>query len=339
MLTFNCPNCETDQCPSHSNLHHLSPNYINQKLNTLHQNNMTFQLPLRNTISHESLSINNIEENPLYVSSAANNSILKNSRNLVRLNRMKLSKSEDSLSDIKRDVGSFSHCNKPLLTFQDTNSKKVNEQILDYSSSDEEYEDNEVSNNCDTLSSRSSCSITTEANEDFHFYQSSQVNTNNEKKLRDSINNHLEKFNNDLLLAKYSRCDTSLESFTPKNNDVPLLKRVHSKRSLENFQAFLEDRLHCEQVQRSNSHLSLEDRNKKINKKLLRSSSKLSDCTHNISKKIKSVEYLPETNASTWIVENCKYVQRPSFRKEVGKPFHFASSVPDLKKVFISEYI
>ncbi|XP_044763228.1 uncharacterized protein LOC123320109 [Coccinella septempunctata] len=340
MPVFNCPNCETDQCPSHSNLHHLSPNYINQKLNALHQNNMTFQQPLRNTVSHESLTINNIEENPVYVSSATNCSILKNSRNLVRLNRMKLSKSEDSLSEIKRSVDGTSHCKKPLLTFSndETKSKKLNEQILDYSSSDEDYDGNIVPNNFDTLSSRSSCSITTEANEDFHFYQSSQMMPNNEKKMRESINSHLEKFNNDLLLAKYSRCDTSLESFAPKSNNVPFLKRVHSKRSIENFQAFLEDRQQCEhQVMRSNSQMSLKDRNKKNNdRKLFRSSSKLSDCSHkNITKKIKSVEYLPNINACTWVEQNSKNAPRQSIRNA----FHHAGSVPDLKKVFISEYI
>ncbi|XP_045469245.1 uncharacterized protein LOC123676947 [Harmonia axyridis] len=344
MPLFNCPNCETDQCPSHSNLHHLSPNYINQKLNALHQNNMVFQpLPLRNTISHESLGINNIEENPVYVSSGLNNSILKNSRNLVRLNRMKLSKSEDSLSEIKMSASGLSNSSKPLLTIVDDKLKikQSNEQILDYSSSDEEYDDNVVQTNFDTLSSRSSCSITTEANEDFHFYQSSQINPSNEKKMIENINNHLEKFNNDLLLAKYSRCDTSLESFAPKNTNSSFLKRVHSKRSLENFQAFLEDRQYCEhEVKRSNSRMSLEDRNEKNkNKKLLRSGSKLSDCTHTIGKKIKSVEYLPNTNASTWVIENCKYVHRQNFENNDRQPFHYAGSVPDLKKVFISEYI
>ncbi|KAK9874208.1 hypothetical protein WA026_002564 [Henosepilachna vigintioctopunctata] len=324
MPVFNCPNCEADLCPSHSNLHHLSPGYINKKLNALHQNNTLFQhIPLRNTVSHESLNLSNIDENPVFIAPAiTNSSILKNSRNLVRLNRMKLSKSEDSLIESKRQFGQLKMITKPIPAFENTrNSKKqLNEQILDYLSSDEEYDvDMNVSNNFDTISSKSSCSITTEANADFHFYQSSQLNVDNERKMRDNISNHLEKLNNDLLLAKYSRHDTSLESFMPKRVD-PSLSRSHSKRSMENFQAFLEDRQQCQRrLDRSNSHMSLED---KYNvKKLMRSSSKLSDCTHNLSKRIKSVEYLPNTNASTWLVEDFKYVHHQNLRSRVENIF------------------
>ncbi|KAL3272265.1 hypothetical protein HHI36_022746 [Cryptolaemus montrouzieri] len=338
MSIFNCQNCETDLCPSHSNLHHLSPDYINKKLNALHQNNIVFQqAPLRSTMSHESLSLSNIEENPVYVSSVANNSILKNSRNLVRLNRIKLSRSEDSLSELQRGLSQMKLNSKPLIDSEEKKKtrKQNNEQILDYSSSDDEYEtDVNVANNFDTLSSKSSCSITTEANGDFHFYQSSELNVNNEGNVND-----IEKFNNDLLLAKYSNCDLNLENFTPRTKSF--LERSHSKRSLENFQAFLEDRQQFNHnIERSNSYMSLADRNKDNNsRKLLRSSSKLSDYTHNISKKIKSVEYLPSTNASTWLVEDCRYVHHQNLKSRGGKNIQYVGSVPDLKKVFISEYI
>lgn len=109
--------------------------------------------------------------------------------------------------------------------------------------------------------------------------------------------------------------------------------RLGSKRSLNNEVMYNRGK-----IQRSNSYMTLEDRNKKKNKKILRSNSKLSDCTHNIRHKIKSVEYLPNSNASTFFIEDVFYFNYPNQRK-CGETRNYVGSVPDLKKVFISEYI
>lgn len=124
-------------------------------------------------------------------------------------------------------------------------------------------------------------------------------------------------------------------------------------RSFESLQAFVE----VEQndlknnninnskapLQRSNS--TIEDRGRgRSGKKLLRSNSKLSDCTHqfnNIRQKIKSVEYLPNSNASTIFIEetnDCSHYYQNDNRRGCRNS-KCTGSVPDLKKVFISEYI
>lgn len=97
-------------------------------------------------------------------------------------------------------------------------------------------------------------------------------------------------------------------------------------------------------LQRSNSYVTMEDRHRGRNNKLLRSDSKHSDCSHqfnNFKQKIKSVEYLPSSNASTIFIEDlnghnqyCSRRGNNSSRNRKG-----VGSVPDLKKVFISEYI
>ncbi|KAH0809853.1 hypothetical protein GEV33_012938 [Tenebrio molitor] len=321
---YACRSCETDLCPSHSNLHHLSPQYINKQLNLMQNSNLLLNknpmLVKRTSLSQESLRY--IPENQaVYHQDQINNPVMKNSRNLVRLNKMRLCKSEDSLNEVSRDLKEFK--DNPE-AFQKTRNKSVNEQILDYSSSDDDYltdnNPNERNQNFDTLSSRSSYSITTEANCDFEFFQS--------KESRPPTTNYFES------RLPMSTFKTTEQAQFDRN------KRSSSKRSLDNVQAlFKENEFPISKIQRSNSYMTLEDRNKRKNcKKLLRSNSKLSDCTHNIRQKIKSVEYLPNSNASTVFIEDVFYFNYPNQRK-CGEMRNYVGSVPDLKKVFISEYI
>lgn len=153
-----CTSCELDLCPSHSNLHHLSPSYINKQLNLMQQNsnppktnpNILSQnaqqshnlllkdysmlqqkrsvptlegnlfhggrqmfvtkkvLPNRASYSQESLDLLQENHDHFYhrnsdmgLNMLVNNNVVKNSRNLARLNRMRLSRSEDSLNDLE----------------------------------------------------------------------------------------------------------------------------------------------------------------------------------------------------------------------------------------------
>lgn len=155
-----CTSCELDLCPSHSNLHHLTPSYINKQLNLLQQQssnsiknsqNMVCQnkqnqnlhlkeygiqqkhsipsiplldrnlfnrgremfitkkvLPNRVSHSQESLDLLNENHDPYYhrnsdmgLNMIINNSARKSSRSLARLNRLRLSRSEDSLNDLE----------------------------------------------------------------------------------------------------------------------------------------------------------------------------------------------------------------------------------------------
>lgn len=311
---YTCRSCEADLCPSHSNLHHLSPQYINEKLNLIQNNNILINknplLVKRTSLSQESLSLIQ-EQQPMYQEPV--NPVIKNSRNLVRLNKMRLCKSEDSLTELSRDLKDF------RADPENFHKRAKNEQILDYSSSDEDYLTDGRNQNFDTLSSQSSFSITTEANGDFEFFQTEDSRPK-------------ENYFNRRLSGQSFKVEPSIEDrkFT----------RSTSKRSLENIQTVIEDvELFNNKLQRSNSYTTLEDRRKgRNNKKLLRSNSKLSDCTHNFRQKIKSVEYLPNSNASTVFIEDVFYFNYPSQRKG-GEIRNYIGSVPDLKKVFISEYI
>lgn len=316
---YTCRSCEADLCPSHSNLHHLSPHYINKKLNLIQNNNVLINknplLVKRTSLSQESLSLIQ-EHQPMYQhQQEPMNPVIKNSRNLVRLNKMRLCKSEDSLTELSRDLKDF------RADPENFHKRARNEQILDYSSSDDDYltDNNGRNQNFDTLSSQSSFSITTEANGDFEFFQTEDSRPR-------------EKFFNGRLSGQSFKIEPSIE-------DIKFIRST-SKRSLENIQTVIEDvELFNNKLQRSNSYTTLEDRRKgRNNKKLLRSNSKLSDCTHNIRQKIKSVEYLPNSNASTVFIEDVFYFNYPSQRKG-GEIRNYIGSVPDLKKVFISEYI
>lgn len=160
-----CTSCELDLCPSHSNLHHLTPSYINKQLNLLqqpsnvakHNQNLACQskqlnqnlhlkdygipqqkhniplldgnlfyrgrqmfinkkvLPNRVSHSQESLDLLNDNRDNYYhrnsdmgLNMLVNQNALRSSRNLARLNRMRLSRSEDSLNDLEvREMGEY----------------------------------------------------------------------------------------------------------------------------------------------------------------------------------------------------------------------------------------
>lgn len=156
-----CTSCELDLCPSHSNLHHLTPSYINKQLNLLQEHNsnsiqhtqtMTchnkpqnqnlhlkdygiqqkHSIPsiplldgnlfnrgrqmfitkkvLPNRVSHSQESLDLLNENhdnyyhrnsDMGLNMIINNNSRKSSRSLARLNRLRLSRSEDSLNDLE----------------------------------------------------------------------------------------------------------------------------------------------------------------------------------------------------------------------------------------------
>ncbi|KAJ8957935.1 hypothetical protein NQ318_001932 [Aromia moschata] len=370
-----CGNCQADQCPSHSNLHHLSPHYINEQLNLLQLARNVHQQPLANhnplalaraTQSQESLNYLGVKndlgrffsgssEANLRADSTQPQCVRNNSRNLVRLNRLRLSRSEDSLTGLQREFG-----NKPRPTPTkpasaapaDSNKPKnyrtkININVPNaYSSSDEDYLTDvtvtHVNDAFDSLSSKSGYSITTEANCDFEFFQSrersatsaSQTDLRNAKDGYYLLENRPLYHSEDFLASKAG-------SQTDLNKNFRIT-RSNSKRSLENFRAFIQNeeadlRNNNSPVkttlQRSSSYMTLEDRqNLKQNKHVLRSDSNLLERFGEVRQKVKSIEYLPGSNASTIFVEDLGGYFGDGRGKYVG-------SVPDLKKVFISEYI
>uniref|UniRef100_A0AAR5Q4D5 G-protein coupled receptors family 1 profile domain-containing protein n=1 Tax=Dendroctonus ponderosae TaxID=77166 RepID=A0AAR5Q4D5_DENPD len=346
-----CPNCQADQCPSHSDLHHLmTPQYVHRKLSFLDaaQNNVFasngerrpdagLEMPtqqtglfmgnrrLQNTqnslqrnqirietnrqknpvtqkrLSQSQESINrlyesriggsifyhksdmNVSKPSFNLNADLNQHMIRNSRNLLRLNKMRLSRSEDSLTDIQVEA--------PMVPSQ---PKPAYQGSAQYSSDDEEYY---FPKEYDSMSS--SNSITTEANCDFDFFQATKPK----------------------------------EAEKPKHVSHTKITRSSSRRSLESFQTYIEEsglqappeqdeNQHISRVvvlHRSNSYTTLEDRKKnrgKSNRGLSRNDSKLSQ------KKIKSVEYLPGNSVCVEDVKNNNNV-----------------NLQDFKKVFISDFI
>ncbi|XP_060533781.1 uncharacterized protein LOC132706452 isoform X2 [Cylas formicarius] len=399
-----CSNCEADQCPSHSDLHHLSPQYVSRKLSLLQasQNNIypnnekrnldggygAMQNPQncvfmgnrmlhhRNSILHSSngilenanrqkhgnmankrLSQSQESINHLFYSDGGvkgnkmdlfshksemnvtnfnlddNCNMIRNSRNLIRLNKMRLSRSEDSLAGLQVD-----HLNiiPSPQKFSDGPNQIQREKVdaQQYSSDDEDcFVENQPTKEYDSLSSCNS--ITTEANCDFEFFQSREID-------------HLDIKNHDQQYYDYYE-QSQMSTFKPqpkqqinkvKQVSNVRITRTNSKRSLENFQAYVEetskdlnditnDRNVTKIVilQRSNSYTTLEDRRRKRKgkKAVGRSNSKLEE------KKIKSVEYLPELDTTQMYSADLKHNKDD---ERLG-----GSSVPDFKKIFISEYI
>lgn len=250
---------------------------------------------------------------------------------------MRLSRSEDSLADIQLESPILA---TPVHQPQVPSSRKLSyREPTHYSSDDEDYffaNDHHLTKDCDSMSS--SNSITTEANCDFEFYQT-----------KESPNNNLNKISNGL----YHSHSDFVNIDKPKHISNTKITRSSSKRSLENFQAFIEETTTCipndlemknkggENISRvvilhrSNSYTTLEDkkRRRRCKKGVSRSNSKASEFVNiedemNMrNKKIKSVEYLP----------NSVYIED---LKNNNDDLRFVgSSVPDFKKVFISEYI
>ncbi|CAH1132764.1 unnamed protein product [Ceutorhynchus assimilis] len=401
-----CTNCQMDQCPSHSDLHHLSPQYVQRKLSFLHasQNNVfasngenklqggdgnnidilanhqnglfvgnrrlqnTQNSLTRNQIrietnrqrSHKRLSQSQESINHLYfgnpgtdakigdnifyhrsdmnISSPnfnSNNDMFKSSRKLLRLNQMRLSRSEDSLTDIQLET--------PISITAQLREPTLEQKANYHDSSDEEdffpNSDHQLVKDYDSESS--SNSITTEANCDFEFFQAKDSRSSDSS----DFDNQISSYNN--RSSQSSEGKSSKEK--PKHVSNTKITRSNSRRSLENFQAFIEqtcdfDKMNNDSnvsrvviLHRSNSYNTLDDKKKrKRGKKVLsRSNSKISgnlklDNEIDLKSKInKSVEYLPDSINTAVYSENLKN----NNNKFVG------NSVPDFRKVFISEYI
>ncbi|XP_050299454.1 uncharacterized protein LOC126738256 [Anthonomus grandis grandis] len=410
----NCSNCEADQCLSHSDLHHLTPQHVHRKLsflsnsqttvfnsgrklhgtngskeieilpnhqnclfvgnkrlqntqNSLQRNQIRIETNRRNHIAQKRLSQSQESINHLFyegkpdikmadliyhrsdinISSPGynidvniNQQMIKNSRNLLRLNKMRLSRSEDSLTDIQMESSII-----PTTTRQPPSRQPsiVHQpyQENQFSSEDEEYffnQNQHLPKDYDSMSSNNS--ITTDANCDFEFFQANNSTINEA-----GISN----------CQKVKIHDSQDKSKQYSNTKIT---RSNSKRSLENFQAFVEENTfidaelnirHKDQnisrvviLHRSNSFTTLENKKKKCRAKQVvsRTSSKASDSAQFFSfqnelnirnKKIKSVEYLPNS-----IKESTTYIED---YKNNNKDFKFGSSVPDFKRVFISDYI
>ncbi|XP_023014396.2 uncharacterized protein [Leptinotarsa decemlineata] len=377
-----CSNCEADLCPSHSNLHHLSPQYINKQLNLL-QHSHNLMLTKRSTpemrMAHSQESLNFIPElqnrqlfcrNSDLGLNSGNNLVMKSSRNLLRLNKMRLSRSEDSLNELQvRELGNIIHLSRQKtsesnrLTPQHQQSNKTFTRVEvntrnEYSSSDDDYltDINDTNNNNDRLDSmslQSCCSITTEANCDFEFYQNNQQRSGDIPRIDtcNSADNSNEFFvihnvNNRPVMTSFKPVPPPRMSSQTELDRNFRITRSNSKRSLENFQAFIEveHKNLDNNLKRSNSFMTLEDRYKSSsNEKNIMASPKITDSSrhfNNFRPKIKSVEYLPDSNTSTVFIEDANsnniYFREEVLRKSNDK---CVSSVPDLQRVFVSEYI
>ncbi|KAL1501281.1 hypothetical protein ABEB36_006631 [Hypothenemus hampei] len=391
----NCSNCVTDHCPSHSDLHHLSPQHVQRKLsflqasrnnvfalngerknknlamyencvfvgnrrlqntqNSLQRNQIRMEIcRQRNPVTQKRLSQSQESINHLYYSAEDprindniyyhksdmnisrpnfnlnvdmnNHMVNRNSKSFLRLNKMRLSRSEESLSNLQVESPIVITSNQVGYT-QD-------------SSDDEDDFFNNEAKDYDSLSS--SNSITTEANCDFDFYHAKHTSNNN--------NNNNNNNNKDL---NYYNPVKEVNGKPPRKHvSNTKITRSSSRRSLENFQSFVEEvsgndltkitkknennisRVTI--VHRSNSFSTLEVKGKKPLKKCLsRSNSKTSESikfddyqTDMKKKKIKSMEYLPN---ATLVYKND--MKNNNWKGIVG------NSVPDFKKVFISDYI
>ncbi|XP_031330839.1 uncharacterized protein LOC116161586 isoform X2 [Photinus pyralis] len=221
---------------------------------------------------------------------------------LVKRNKLagRMTKSQDCLNDLQVDLHKFRQNPEAFQKRQDSRRSEC-------VSSDEEYFTDSVTVNDASgeydESSQSSYSITTEANCDFDFYQSKAVDGMLLGKGRESDG--------------YSKGDPA-NYRTYARADLRIT-RSNSKRSLESFQAYVEGENVVQKIQRSNSFMTVgeHDRNGRYGG-TRRTTPKV--CTQNI-------KYLQDV-----------YNQNDLEEKQ-SKPAAYSFSVPDFKKIFISEYI
>lgn len=271
-----------------------------------------------------SLSQNGIDRLDLEISSHRRN---------VGVGHLRLSKSEDSLCDVQR--GKF-----------EQNVPHPYEKSDASDSEDDYFSDNgDVTRVSDDESSKSSYSITTEANCDFDFYQAKD-----EKHLGGFTSSHAHETFDYLTTNSYpvdSQTDAPiLQTFKPRmipristgKDNITVVSMEHvdqikavkldvnrnfritrsnSKRSLENFRAFVDDNfdshrdvIHPNHTQRSYSYVDLDD----------------------------TVKYNDNNNKfeSTWSGLDLSYGNEIIGKKQVNP---ISGSVPDLKKIFISDYL
>lgn len=343
-------------------------------------------LQKRISLSQDSLGRISIMENVSSIpckTDLKRSKIAKGKNDHLKLNN-RISKSEDCLNDLQKDLQKFKQ--NPEMFQKNVSSVRIShenfKQDLSYISSDDEYL-TDTTNLNDTMmeydgTSQSSYSITTEANGDFDFYQNNylddaeSIQKNNEMLKLDKnrviitvansdcyeiINNNIK---NEFSTFKQTPPKPKSDNFTEeilarctntrnsKNFDINNFRitRSNSKRSLENFQAYIEVDY---KIPRSNSFVAVEKKHNSINNidkfdyrlinNLPKKFNASSDNLNNFRNMNTSATYLDNSYS-----EN-EYRYEPynhdinSQSKEKNKLQNYGGSVPDFKKVFISEYI
>lgn len=262
------------------------------------------QLRKRISVSEDSLYQFTVLDNrsPVLSKSDINRPrLVKNKRNNKLNGRM--TKSQDCLNDLQVDLHKFRQNPE---AFQKRDSRQS-----ECASSDEEYFTDSVTVNDASGeydgTSQSSCSITTEANCDFDFYQSKAVDGMLLGKGRESeVTGYLGSKGEPTTYRTYARGDLRIT-------------RSNSKRSLESFQAYVEEENVVQKVQRSNSFMTVGEHHR--------------NGRYGGSRRITA-------NVCT---QNFKYLQdvynQNELEEKQSKPAAYSFSVPDFKKIFISEYI
>ncbi|KAJ8939254.1 hypothetical protein NQ314_011191 [Rhamnusium bicolor] len=195
------------------------------------------------------------------------------------------------------------------------------------------------------MSSKSCYSITTEANCDFEFFQSNERVSADIPSMDARNSEEYYVVNDNSVMSSFKPSDL-VSSRDGSVNDLSKnfrITRSNSKRSLESFRAFveIENVNSCNNnqatLQRSNSYNTLEDRHNRRHRNF--TSSDYQHHFDNVRQKIKSVEYLPNSNTSTIFIEDVSQYSHYFGDRNDNRNNKYVGSVPDLKKVFISEYI
>lgn len=276
---------------------------------------------------------------------------------MLRRDVLRLSKSEESISNVHNDLKNFKQ-NPEAFQKKKQSKSSANEQLLDYSSSEEEYftdsinMNDENNQNFDTMSTESCCSITTDGNCDFEFYQnSSSFHLTSAGSSANVTSLDLSEKDSNVICMHVSSPDDSEES-TPrvlmqaqaesrlsrKNSFIDdigpnfRITRSNSKRSLENFQAYISENSEAK-MQRSNSYVSLGERPSRSNSKLPEQKPK------NVGAKYKSAETLHQGKNSVVYIQNFGIDSDEIDKCNSNYKARYSGSVPDFKKIFISEYI
>ncbi|KAF5303294.1 hypothetical protein FQA39_LY10033 [Lamprigera yunnana] len=241
--------------------------------------------------------------------------LVKNKRSRLCL-AGRMSRSQDCLNDLHIDLCRFKQSPE---AFQ--KNKDLDKHAQSISSDEEYFSDsanlNDVSADYE-ITSQSSFSITTEANCDFDFYQNKSL----QEKSEDSLN-----FTDCSVYDERTTSQMPKDTFTDEilarsnsklyKNDISHLRitRSNSKRSLENFQAYVNEETSVNfKIQRSNSFMTSDDCKRGEN-------------------------FNPNIN------DNIKYLQeiynQNDFLKKTSQPqiTTYSSSVPDFKRIFISEFL
>ncbi|KAK5638256.1 hypothetical protein RI129_012551 [Pyrocoelia pectoralis] len=294
------------------------------------------QLHKRISLSEDSLYQLTVLDNmsPVLSKSEINRPrLVKNKRNKLG---GRISKSQDCLNDLQVDLHKFRQNPE---SFQ-----KKDPQELSCISSDDEYLTdsanlNDVSAEYDGTS-QSSYSITTEANCDFDFYQSKAVDGMLLGKGRESTDDDLSSYvvfkGEQTSFRPIARKDpNSMEEILSKlkcskvygGGDLSQLRitRSNSKRSLESFQAYVEEENVVQKIQRSNSFMTVNehDRNGRYGSRW-KTPNGCNQQTYNVNSNIKYLQDVYNQNDST---------------EKQSNSTAYSFSVPDFKKIFISEYI